>query len=102
MVKADAACITWPSVMLPSRNFGAASSSGTTGAIRFGPLRHDRGSHMLSGEQRPLLEDRTKGSLKSGALFFFATEQRNAFAILANACERIAIFGFRLVAAFRN
>ena len=33
MVKADAACITSPSVMLPSRNFGAHNSSGTTGAI---------------------------------------------------------------------
>ena len=37
MVKADAACITCPSVMLPSRNFGAQSSSGMTGAIRLDP-----------------------------------------------------------------
>ena len=37
MVKAEAACITCPSVMLPSRNFGAHNSSGTTGAIRLDP-----------------------------------------------------------------
>ena len=37
MVKADAACITCPSDMLSSRNFGAHKSSGTTGAIRLDP-----------------------------------------------------------------
>src|SRR6185436_7484974 len=37
MVKAEAACITCPSVMLPSRNFGAHNNSGTTGTMRFDP-----------------------------------------------------------------
>ena len=37
MVKALAACITCPSVMLPSRNFGAHNNIGTTGAIRLDP-----------------------------------------------------------------
>ena len=34
MVKADAACITWPSVIEPSRYFGAHRMIGSTGAMK--------------------------------------------------------------------
>jgi hypothetical protein len=33
MVKAEAACITCPSVIVPLRNFGAHRMMGSTGAI---------------------------------------------------------------------
>ena len=33
MVKAEAACITWPSVIEPSRNLGAHRMIGSTGAM---------------------------------------------------------------------
>ena len=33
MVKADAACITWPSDIEPSRYFGAHRMIGSTGAM---------------------------------------------------------------------
>ncbi len=33
MVKAEAACITWPSDIEPSRNFGAHRMIGSTGAM---------------------------------------------------------------------
>ena len=34
MVKADAACMTWPSVIVPSRNFGAHRMIGRIGAMK--------------------------------------------------------------------
>jgi hypothetical protein len=52
MIKAEAACMTWPSVTLPSRNFGAQSNTGTTGAIRLDPC--ETNAHVLARKPRPL------------------------------------------------
>ena len=52
---------------------------------------------MLAGEPRPLPQYFCKGLVDAVALFLFAAEQRDAFAVLAHARQRIAVFGLGLV-----
>ena len=60
-------------------------------------LRHQRGAHVLAGEPRPLPQHLGKGLVDAVALFLLAAEQRDAFAVLAHARQRVAVFGLGLV-----
>ena len=102
MVKADAACITWPSVMLPSRNFGAHSSSGTTGAIRLEPCDTSVVRMCWPASRAHCRSTLRERLVDAVALFLLAAEQRDAFAVLAHAGQRVAIFGLGLVLVFGN
>ena len=102
MVKADAACITWPSDMLPSRNFGAHSRIGTTGAIRLDPCETSVVRMCWPAERAHCRSTLVNVRVDAGALFLLAAEQRDAFAVLAHAGQRVAVFGLGLVLGFRD
>ena len=83
--------------MLPSRNFGAHSKQRNHGRDQARSLRHQRSAHVLAGEPRPLPQNFCEGLVDAVALFFFAAEQGDAFAVLAHPRQRIAILGLGLV-----
>ena len=63
-------------------------------------LRHQRGAHVLAGQPRPLPQHLGEGLVDAVALFLLAAQQRDAFAVLAHAGQRVAVFGLGLVLVF--
>src|SRR5437588_4986548 len=97
MVKADAACITCPRLMLPSRNFGAHSNSGTTGAIRLEPCDTSVVRMCWPASRAHCRNTLPKTAVDAVALFLFATQQCDALAILPHACQRVTVFRLSLI-----
>ena len=65
-------------------------------------LRHNRGADVLHHQLAPALADRRECRVEAGALFGLAAEHRDAFAIFAQTCERVAVIGLRLVFVLRD
>jgi hypothetical protein len=57
---------------------------------------------MLPEQSTPLLQDRIKCAVKARPLLLLAAKQRDAFAILADPGENIAVIGFCLIDGFRD
>ncbi len=102
MTKAEAACITWPRVIDPSRNFGAHSKHRDHRRDQRARLRHAGGAPVLRHQLAPPVQHFLQAPIQAGALLLLPAEQRDALAVLAHARERVAVLGFRLVAILRD
>ena len=89
--------MTCPSVMLPSRNFGAQSRTGTTGANRLDPCDTSAVRMCWPVSSAHCLSTWAKVLVDAAALLLLAAEQGDALAVFAHARQRVAEFGFRLV-----
>ena len=102
MVKADAACITWPSVIEPSRYFGAHRMIGSTGAMK--PELDETNVVFMSDSRSTAMTRSTSPSDAVDALplLLFALDQRDALAVLAQPRQQVAKLGFGLVLLARR